>query len=261
MFNDDYELAANSALTKVSFLKKDNLGYFISSMFAGFLVGCGMMLIYTIAGVMEGSPGMKIIQGVSFTMPLSLIVIAGCDLFTGNNFTMAAGVLKKRITVIDGLILWVVCYLGNFAGSIFGGAIFNYTGLAYGATLKAMNAAIIYKTSPDALQLFCRGVMCNIFVCAGVWCSYRAKSEAGKLIMIFWCMYAFIICGYEHCVANMTLFAIGVISPAMENISVNAMANNLIFVTLGNIAGGVLLALIYYFIARSQAKQPVKKNR
>ena len=252
MFNEDYDLASHTAIKKVKFLKKDKLGYFISSMLAGFFVGLGVMLIYTIAGVMGDSPSIKVIQGISFTMPLCLVVFAGGELFTGNNFTMTAGVMKKCIKASDGIMLWVVCYLGNFAGAVAGATLFTGTGLAYGQTLAMMNTAIIYKTSPDAMLLFIRGIMCNLVVASAIWCTYRVKSDSGKLIMIFWCMYAFVITGFEHCIANMTLFTIGLLAPTAGELSINAMANNMVFVTLGNIVGGVIIALAYYAISRKQ---------
>ena len=252
MFNEDYELVSHTAVKKVNFLKKDKLGYFVSSMFAGFFVGLGVMLIYTIAGVMGDSPVLKVIQGISFTMPLCLVVFAGGELFTGNNFAMTSGVMKKLVKVSDGLMLWVVCYLGNLAGAIFGAVLFSSTGLAYGATLEAMNIAIVYKSSPDILQLFVRGIMCNLIVSAAIWCTYRVKSDSGKLIMIFWCMYAFVICGFEHCIANMTLFTIGLLAPTAQNLPLGAMANNMLFVTLGNIGGGIIVSLAYYAVSRKQ---------
>jgi len=254
MFNEDYDLASHTALRKLKFLKKDKMGYFISSMLAGFFVGLGVMLIFTIAGVMGDSPSVKVIQGISFTMPLSLVVFAGGELFTGNNFTMAAGVLKKRVKAADALIVWIACYLGNLAGSVAGAALFTGAGLAYGQTLNVMNAAIIYKTSPDVMGLFARGVMCNLVLATAIWCTYRVKSDSGKLIMIFWCMYTFIVCGFEHCVANMTLFTIGLLAPTAGELSINAIANSMLFVMLGNITGGVMVALAYYAVSRKDGK-------
>lgn len=77
------------------------------------------------------------------------------------------------------------------------------------------------------------------------------KSESGKLIMIFWCLFAFITCGFEHSIANMTVLSIGVLIPHSETISLLGMFNNLLPVTLGNFIGGALfLGGSYYYIGK-----------
>ena len=84
--------------------------------------------------------------------------------------------------------------------------------------------------------------------CLAVWCGYRCKSESGKLIMIFWCLFAFITCGFEHSVANMTLLTVGMISPFESAVSLTGYLYNISVVSLGNMVGGILFLAVPYFI-------------
>jgi len=77
----------------------------------------------------------------------------------------------------------------------------------------------------------------------------KIKSETAKLIMIFWCLFAFISSGFEHCVANMTLLSLGLLLPHSAEISLAGFGYNLTWVTLGNIVGGALFVGMAYWLA------------
>ena len=104
------------------------------------------------------------------------------------------------------------------------------------------------KISLPPEQLFIRGIFCNILVCLAVWCTFRLKTETSKLIMIFWCLFAFVTSGFEHSIANMSLLVIG------ATITVAGSLYNLFFVTLGNILGGVLLGVTYHYISNKKVE-------
>ncbi|MDF2676660.1 MAG: formate/nitrite family of transporter, partial [Bacillota bacterium] len=104
------------------------------------------------------------------------------------------------------------------------------------------------KMNASFTVLFFRGVLCNILVCLATWCSFKCKSESGKLIMIFWCLFAFITSGYEHSIANMTLLTIGLLSPLSADVSIFGYFYNILVVTLGNMVGGILFVAMPYFI-------------
>ena len=118
MFGSEFEAAAQAAAAKSALLKKNPAGYFILSMLAGMYVGFGVLLAFTTGGLMGSTPGAKLVMGMMFSSALSLVVFAGSELFTGNNFVMTAGVLKKKATLSETIRLWVICYLGNAAGSL-----------------------------------------------------------------------------------------------------------------------------------------------
>ncbi len=249
MFKDEFEAAANGAAGKVSLLKKNPVGYFLLSMLAGAYIGFGILLIFTIGGQLQGAPATKLIMGVSFGIALSLVVIAGAELFTGNNLVMTAGMVKKKITLADGILLWVVCYIGNWIGSIVLVLLYNATGLANGPVGEFMANGALAKMSATAPQLIARGILCNMLVCIATWCGFRCKSDSGKLIMVFWCLFAFITTGFEHSIANMTLLTEALINPCGVAVTMPGYFHNLIWVTIGNMIGGIVFIAIPYAIA------------
>ena len=104
-----------------------------------------------------------------------------------------------------------------------------------------------YKMNSPAGALVARGVLCNWLVCLALWTSARATSDAAKCILIFWCLFAFIACGFEHSVANMTIFAVALLGNHPASVSFGGMAHNLAWVTFGNaIAGAFFMAGAYW---------------
>lgn len=250
MFRDEIKNVANAAKNKATLLRENIVGYFISSMLAGIFVGLGIMLIFTIGGLLNsaGSPATKIVMGVSFGVALSLVVFAGAELFTGNNFIMSVGSLTKEVSWLDTAKVWVVSFIGNLAGSVLAGYMFFLAGLAKGPVGEFIANTSATKMSLPAGELFFRGVFCNLLVCLAVWCTFRCKDDAGKLIMIFWCLYVFITAGFEHSIANMTLLTIGLLAPGAAAVSISGYIYNVGIVTLGNMVGGIVFLAIPYFI-------------
>ncbi len=252
MFRDEFEMAANGAAGKSNLLKKNPIGYFLLSMLAGAYIGFGILLIFTIGGQLQGAPATKLIMGASFGIALSLVVIAGAELFTGNNLVMAAGLIKKKVTFKDAIVLWIVCYLGNWGGSILLAGLYNATGLANGPVGEFMANGALGKMSATAPQLLARGILCNMLVCLAVWSGFRCKSDAGKLIMVFWCLFAFITTGFEHSIANMTLLTEALMNPCGVAVSFGGYFHNLLWVTIGNMIGGIVCIAIPYACAAKE---------
>lgn len=250
MIDIGYSILGEAAKKKVDFFRGDKAGYFISSALAGVYVGICMILILVMAGLFSDFSGLKILQGASFAAALSLVVFAGAELFTGNVFVMTAGISMGLVKPRDAVKLCSFCYLGNLAGSVFIAALFLGTGYLQGKVVIEAAYAIYFKTSPLFLELFFRGVLCNLLVCLAVWCVYRLKSESGKLIIIFWCIYLFVVSGFEHSIANMTLFSLGIMTGGYDMTGIIGILVNLIATTSGNILGGAMLALAYWAIAR-----------
>ncbi|MFD0619780.1 formate/nitrite transporter family protein [Paenibacillus sp. GCM10027629] len=245
----------NAGVSKVALLKRSKGKYLTSSMLAGLFVGLGIILIFTIGGLLSPAhvPSTKIIMGISFGIALSLVIMAGGELFTGNNFILTVSTLEKKTTWLETMKIWFYSYIGNFAGSMLVAAIFVGTGLATGGVADFINTVAGAKMNAPFLELFMRGILCNTLVCLAIWCSMKLKEETAKLIMIFWCLFAFITSGFEHSVANMTLLSISLFIPHPETVSWAGMAANLVPVTLGNIVGGMLfVGIAYWYIAREK---------
>src|SRR5690606_10958546 len=136
-------------------------------MLAGFFVGLGITFIFTIGGFLDSADflGTKIIMGATFGIALSLVLMAGSDLFTGNNMIMAIGTLKKKTTWSDTIQAWIFSYIGNFTGSILIASLFFYSGLATGDTANFIVATADSKMNTPFMELVIRGILCNILVC------------------------------------------------------------------------------------------------
>ena len=131
MHKETVEKLTNAAKNKVNLLNQSKLKYLISSAFAGLYVGLGIILIFTIGGILTdaGSPMTKIMMGVSFAVALSLVVMTASELFTGNNMVMTVGVLNKGVTMGGVSKVWIYSFVGNLLGAIFVSALFAGSGL------------------------------------------------------------------------------------------------------------------------------------
>lgn len=255
MFGEEFSALAISARSKSNLLERNPMGYLVSAMLSGIFVGFGVALIFTIGGYLVDAPYARILMGASFAVALSLVIIAGSELFTGNNLVMTAGVIEKKISLNQCLKVLAVCYIGNWLGSILFAFIFLGTGLFVGATQDLMHYTAAYKATIPLVQLFLRALLCNILVCLASWCSYKCKSESSKLIMTFWCLLAFYTTGFEHSIANMSLFTISFLADGGSHVSVSGYFYNILVSTAGNIFGGVMfVAVPYYLISRKPAK-------
>lgn len=244
MHNETLEKLTIAAKNKVNLLNSSRLKYIVSSAFAGLYVGIGILLIFTIGGLLTSanSPMTKIMMGVSFAIALSLVVMTGSELFTGNNMVMTAGTLNKGTSTKDLLKVWAYSFVGNLLGSLLVAGLFVGTGLVNkGAVMEFFATTSLAKASLPFMDLFFRGVLCNILVCVAVMCSFRTNDDTAKLIIIFMCLFAFITSGFEHSVANMTIFGVALFSSAIKGATLMGAIYNLFVVTLGNIAGGALV--------------------
>lgn len=250
MFGQEYEALSNAAVDKSKMLKSNPFGYLLLSALAGMYIGFGNLLINVEGGLLGGAPYTKIVMGVSFGIALSLVVMAGAELFTGNNLVMTSGVLKKKITLGDAVSLWIVCWIGNLIGSVVLALLFHFSGLVTPATATFLATASAGKMSAPFVPLMIRGILCNILVCLAIWCSTKLKSEAAKLIMVWWCLFAFVACGFEHSIANMTQLTAALLDPAGQAVSLGGYVYNLLTVTLGNMIGGILFVAVPYYAAQ-----------
>lgn len=251
----DFNKVCAAGKTKMQLLNENPIGYFISSMLAGLFIGLGSILIFTIGGQLTsaGSGAVKIVMGLAFGGALSLVIMAGGELFTGNNFVLASASLNKDVPWNGTIKLWLVCFLGNLLGSIIAGVMFKLSGLATGSVGEYIAKASEIKMTIPLIPLFFRGVFCNILVCLAVWCGFKCKEEVAKLIMIFWCLFIFITVGFEHSIANMTVLTIGLLSPFDAYVTIGGYIYNILVVTLGNMVGGIFfVALPYYIISRKK---------
>jgi len=219
---------------------------------AGAFIGLGS-LYYVIVVSDPALPHalQRVLGGVVFSLGLLLVVVAGAELFTGNNLLAMAwadGCLGTR----DVLYNWAVVCAANFVGGAGLAALVYWSGHAdaYASTYLGIAAAKSSLTLPEA---FFRGALCNVLVCLAVWMALAGRSVADKFIAIVLPISAFVAAGFEHSIANMYFFPLAMMLQASAGSPVEAawLWRNLVPVIAGNLVGGsVLVALVYYVIYR-----------
>jgi nitrite transporter NirC len=253
MYNELLEKMGSLAIGKRDTLNRSRLRYFILSMLAGLYVGLGIILILTIGGLMGDDPLRKILMGASFGIALSLVIMAGSELFTGNNMIMTAASLDGKVSWKDSLRIWLWSWFGNWAGAVLVSWLFYLSGQASGATGAFVTGVSAAKISAPALHLFFQGFLCNILVCLAVLCGIKLKEETARLVMIWWCLFAFITSGFEHSIANMTVLTIGFLADSSAQLAWSGYFYNLGVVGIGNLLGGALvLGGGYWFAGKEQ---------
>lgn len=188
----------------------------------------------------------RLAAGVAFSLGLVMLVIGGGELFTGNNL-MTLALASGKVSCGCVWRNWSVAFAANAAGAILLAIVIHYTGILDSGGVKATAARIAEaKTQLDFVPAFLRGVLCNMLVCVAVWLSVAARNVEGKVLAIIFPIGAFVALGFEHCVANLYLLPIGMLNGA--NVTLAAFLGNIVPVTLGNIVGGVGLAVAYWLV-------------
>ena len=231
---------------------------------AGALIALGSAATNTAVYGIDAVWTARTICGLLFPFGLGMVVIMGAELFTGNCL-ITISVLDRRCTLGQMLRSWVIVYLANLVGSLLvaaGCAWFgqmNYSGGALAVYTMKVAAGKCALPFQNAVVL---GILCNFLVCLGVLMAMSAKDSAGRIISAFLPVCYFVLCGFEHCVANMYYIPAGLMAkavPAYAQLATergldlsaltvsNFVVKNLIPVTIGNILGGVILSWLMWF--------------
>ncbi len=260
------ECAKRCETTGVTKGNLNTLSTIILGIMAGLFIGLGAML----ATVVTTNTGLgfgltKLLGGLVFCLGLILVVVAGAELFTGNNLIVMSWLSgKTRLTSL--LRNWGLVYVANLAGSLLLVLIMFYTVQwslsSHGVGVTALNVANA-KVNLSFASAFTRGILCNMLVCLAVWLCFSARTVPGKILAILFPITAFVAAGFEHSIANMyfipmgilmshqssVLTAAGLTSANVANLDVMGFIGNLIPVTLGNIVGGVIMVGGVYWLS------------
>jgi formate/nitrite transporter len=220
---------------------------------AGAFIGLGALYYVIVKSDPALSYGVKqVLGGFVFTLGLIMVVIAGAELFTGNNLLVIAraqGLISSAAVLRN----WTIVLFGNLVGAV-GLAIIVY--LADHASMNDGAIAHEYvkiataKASLPFWTAFFRGVLCNALVCLGVWMSMAGRSVIDKVAALIFPISAFIAAGFEHSVANLYFFSMALLLEHGGSAELmSGISRNLVAVVLGNaVGGGVLVGLVYYLI-------------
>ena len=235
---------------------------FFLAIMAGAFIACGATLFTLVQGDTQLPFAVKRVLGAfCFSVGLMLVVCCGAELFTGNCL-MVCGLNSKKIDVKGLLRNWCLVWLGNFVGSLIIAALVSGSNMASmngGEVGAAMVSIAAGKVSPDALTLFCKGIMCNFLVCLAVWMSFGARTMADKLLCVIMPITAFVACGFEHSVANMFFLFEGLFAQmagfGVGGIELGGIFYNIGVVTLANIVGGALMVGASYWFAYAKREK------
>jgi formate transporter len=275
-------MAVKAEQVGISKANLEAINTFLLAVLAGAFIALGAVFATTVTA---GASGVlpygltKLLGGIVFCLGLILVVIAGAELFTGNNLIVMAWASGK-VTTAQLLRNWIIVYVGNFVGSI-ATALFMFLSGQYtfGSSAIGLNILNIAdaKANLDFVQAIVLGILCNALVCLAVWLTYSARTTTDKIFAILFPITAFVAAGFEHSVANMYfipvgLFVKGSASPEFwSQIGKTAadysgltwqgfFINNLIPVTIGNIIGGTVMVGVVYWLIYSRQRQNASKN-
>lgn len=255
-------------------IHKTNLSAFkmvILGMFAGFFIGFAGIASTTAASTI-GNPSVgKLIGALVFPAGMAMVLIAGSELFTGNTLIILA-VLERKISVWRMLKNWLFVFIGNFLGALLValGVVFGHTPNLFDQSLaESIVAAGASRCNLGFGEAIVRGILCNILVCIAVWMSFAAKNVSGKLLTSFWPVMVFVLCGFEHSVADMyfgsaALFASYEYGITAAGLSLtNFLVQCILPVTIGNIIGGAGIVGCGYWLGyiRHTPLSPVSKEK
>ncbi|WP_042012374.1 nitrite transporter NirC [Aeromonas fluvialis] len=255
MYTETINKCAANAARINRFERSDKLGFWLSSAMAGAYVGLGIILIFTLGNLVD--PTIRpLVMGATFGIALTLVIMAGSELFTGHTMFLTFGIKSGTITTGDALRILPQTWAGNLLGSVFVALLYSYGGSLLPDAGSLAHKVALAKTQMPAMTLFMKGILCNWLVCLAIWMTLRTEGAA-RFIAIWWCLLAFIASGYEHSIANMTLFAISWFGNHSEAFTLGGIGHNLLWVTLGNTVSGVLFMGLGYWYATPKAERPV----
>jgi len=234
------------------------LPMFILSVLGGAFIGLGALYFVIVRSDPALSFAVKqVLGGMAFALGLILVIVAGAELFTGNNLLVMAWA-DRKISTFELLRSWSIVCAGNFVGAV-GLALLVFlsrhpetNGNAIGREYLIIASA---KLAMPFWTAFFKGVLCNALVCLAVWMALAGRSVVDKVVAIVIPVSAFVAAGFEHSVANMYLIPMAMLLQGFGAIGSNPAINladlfdNLLPVLLGNIIGGsVLVGLVYHLI-------------
>jgi len=231
---------------------------------AGAYIGFGGLLSTAVSFDVAQTLGIgfqKFLAGSAFSVGLMLVVIAGAELFTGNNL-MLSSAMAGKITFSTMWVRWGVVWFANLLGSLILALMLHLSGLwkTGNGALGASAVGIAYlKVNLSFIEVLVRAIGCNWLVCLAVWMALAARQTIGKIFAIYFPIMAFVAIGFEHVVANMYFIPAGIFlrcwagiaaPPGLDPASLNWVSflwRNMVPATIGNIiGGGVFVGMSYW---------------
>ena len=229
--------------------------FVVSGMLAGAYLGIGVILMVSTAGPLTaaGSGSGKLVGGLVFAAALTLVVFAGGELATSSMMTLTQGVAMRAIRPAGAAAALGVTFLANLGGAALFAAAIAGAGLLHSSpgAESMLTDMLTAKSAELPHELFLRGILCNVLVCLAIWMCARLTSDGPKIAVIAFAILAFVASGYEHVVANMTTYSLGLMT-GVDAATWTGFGGNMLWVGAGNLVGGALVVgLGYWFVGGS----------
>ena len=240
------EIARNFVEIGIHKVKLSAWKMIILGIFAGLFIGFAGVASTTAAATVENASLGRLLSAVVFPAGMAMVLVAGSELFTGNNLIIVS-VLEKKVKFYEMLKNWLFVFVGNFIGAAFVAVMIVYghiPDLFQERLAEKIVAAGMTRVQQTFAEAFIRGILCNILVCIAVWSAFAAKKVSGKLMMSFWPVMVFVLCGFEHSIADIYFGVAALLTAKEYGIAAQGLTagtflfRNLLPVTLGNILGG-----------------------
>lgn len=206
----------------------------------------------------------KILIGIFFPVGLIAVLIGGADLWTGNVQMLCVAKLEKHIKIKDVLYNWFTSFSGNFLGSIFMAFLVTFgTGVMLKAGLlhNVVVGVAKYKVGISTWHAIWLGIACNWLVNLAIWLYIRGKDTAGKVLLIWFPIFAFVTMGFEHSIANMWAIPTGIFATHGTEVTWMMFFHNVIPVAIGNALGGFFFVSLYHwYISKADGISVVLKE-
>ena len=228
---------------------------FLSAIYAGGFIALGAFGSQIVSCSIQDPGAARLAGALVFPVGLTMVLTVGTELFTGNNL-MILPLLEHEISPKDVLKNWGIVYLGNLVGSLIIALLVAYShlpSLFHGALAQTMITASLAKTSLSFSEALLRGILCNMLVCLAVWCAFSAQEQAGKVISLYLPTMLFVLCGFEHSIANMYFIPAGILTASAQGSAAgialsDVLIRNLLPVTIGNLIGGAFIIGAGFFL-------------
>lgn len=227
---------------------------FVLAIMAGVYIALGTLVAIMVGGGAPGvgatDPGLqKWLYAFMFPFGLVLVVIVGGELGTSSYSIMPVGWLAQRVSTWKVIRHWMIAYGGNLLGSLFvAGILIKCSEISASAPFAdfLINGAL-KKVHLTWTESVIRGIGCNVLVCLAVWSAQAAEDITGKILALWFPIAAFVAIGFEHSVAQMAFIPAAMMLGAPITVG-EFLGHALIPVTIGNIIGGLLVALPYWYV-------------
>jgi nitrite transporter len=234
------EKAATAGFGKIGLLEDDPLRYMLRAVGAGM----GLTLVVFVFWVLKQnlrdvSMGAVIASGF-FGVGLMIILFTNTELFTSNNMYLTISSAEGRTSWRQATLLWISCYFGNLAGAIFISLLLVGAGsFSQLPPDHALFDGALHKAQQTGSVIFFKGILANWIVCLAVRIALCCKEEIAKILVLVLIVFMFVYLGFEHSIANMGTFSMAILGGG--SLTLGEALHNLLFSTIGNVVGGVLL--------------------